>query len=189
MPIAIAKIEELAPDQASLGAASKLKKQNLWSGLACEQAGLFWGECRGSGASPYRIICSEADFGYKCTCPSRKFPCKHALALMLMRAEGVVSFRTEAPPAWVGDWLSRRRPGATPPRKATADLERNVAPAPVVAPVAEDPKAAARAAAQRERNKAEREASIRAGLDELDSWIADAVQGGLASFAPLANQH
>jgi hypothetical protein len=46
MPVAIAKIEQLAPDQASLGAASKLKKQNPWSGLACEPARLFWGSAR-----------------------------------------------------------------------------------------------------------------------------------------------
>ena len=189
MPIDIRKIEELAPDQASLAAAAKLKKLEIWPLLACDTAGLIWGECQGSGASPYRVICSEADFGYKCTCPSRKFPCKHTLALMLMRADGVVSFKTDAPPAWVGDWLARRRPGATPPRKASADLEGSVAQVPVVAPVTEDPKAAVRAAAQRERNRAEREASIRAGLDELDTWIADALQGGLASFAPLATEH
>jgi hypothetical protein len=103
----------LAPDQASLGAAAKLKKAALWSLLACE-ASLIWGECQGSGSSPYRIICSEADFGFKCTCPSRKIPCKHVLALMWMRADGALPFKTEPPPAWVGDWLARRRPGAAP---------------------------------------------------------------------------
>ncbi|WP_366519527.1 SWIM zinc finger family protein [uncultured Erythrobacter sp.] len=29
---------------------------------------------------------SELDAGYNCTCPSRKFLCKHALALMYIRA-------------------------------------------------------------------------------------------------------
>lgn len=190
MSIEIKKIEELAPDQGSLAAAAKLKKPAVWPRLACDAAGLIWGECQGSGASPYRVVCSEADFGYKCTCPSRKFPCKHTLALMWMRADGAVPFKTEAPPAWVGDWLARRRPGVTAPKKAAADGDRDtsIAKAAATALVTEDPKAAARAAAQRERNKAEREASIRAGLDELDTWIADALQGGLASFAALANQ-
>lgn len=191
MPIEIRKIEELAPDQASLSAAAKLRKAEIWPLLACDASGLIWGECQGSGASPYRVICSEADFGYKCTCPSRKFPCKHTLALMLMRADGSVTFKTEAPPAWVGDWLARRRPGATTQRKAPAgtDREASLAAAAVAGPAGEDPKAAARAAAQRERNKAEREASIRSGLDELDTWIADALQSGLAAFAPLVSQH
>jgi SWIM zinc finger len=108
MPIEITKIEELAPDQGSLAAAAKLKKPEVWPLLACDAAGLIWGECQGSGASPYRVICSEADFGYKCTCPSRKFPCKHTLALMWMRADGALPFKTEALPAWVTDWLARR---------------------------------------------------------------------------------
>jgi hypothetical protein len=86
MPIDLAKIEELAPDQASLSAAAKLKKSGAWSLRGCDDAGLIWGECQGSGAAPYRVMCSEADYGYKCTCPSRKFPCKHTLALMWSRA-------------------------------------------------------------------------------------------------------
>jgi hypothetical protein len=186
MPIAIAKIEELAPDQASLGAASKLKKQNLWSGLACEPAGLFWGECQGSGASPYRVICSEADFGYKCTCPSRKFPCKHTLALMWMRADGAPAFAPAAPPPWVEDWVARRRPGAGPAKDARSGEAPSVrlAGAETAEPVADDPKAEARAAAQRERTRAEREAAIANGLDQLDTWIADALQHGLAAFLP-----
>src|SRR3954465_531287 len=121
MPIEISKIEELAPDQASLSSAAKLKKAGAWSLLAGNDAGLIWGECQGSGASPYRVVCSEADLGYKCTCPSRKFPCKHTLALMWMRAEGKLAFKREAAPAWVGDWLARRRPGSGRPGKERTD--------------------------------------------------------------------
>ena len=77
--ISLEKIEALAPDQASLVAARKLVKASGWSGLSSDSAGLIWGECQGSGSSPYRVIVSEADAGYKCTCPSRKFPCKHSL--------------------------------------------------------------------------------------------------------------
>ncbi len=182
MPIAIAKIEELAPDQASLGAASKLKKQNLWSGLACEPAGLFWGECQGSGASPYRVICSEADFGYKCTCPSRKFPCKHVLALMWMRADGAAAFASASPPPWVEDWVMRRRPGAGVSKDARNGEAPSVRLAETAEPAADDPKAEARAAAQRERTRAERETAIAGGLDQLDTWIQDALQHGLAAF-------
>jgi hypothetical protein len=89
--ISLEKIEAIAPDQASLVAARKLVKPSGWSGLSCDNAGLVWGECQGSGSSPYRVVISEIDAGYKCTCPSRKFPCKHNLALMWMRAEGKMS--------------------------------------------------------------------------------------------------
>ena len=188
MPIDLAKIEELAPDQASLSAAAKLKKSGAWSLRGCDDAGLIWGECQGSGAAPYRVICSEADYGYKCTCPSRKFPCKHSLALMWSRAESAASFMTGPAPDWVRDWLARRRPGASAPKQAASADKPKASAADVTTaePAREDPKAAARAAAQRERNRAEREASILAGLDELDTWISDALQGGLASFMPSA---
>lgn len=188
MPIAVSKIEELAPDQAALAAAAKLKKSGSWSLIGADAGGTIWGECQGSGASPYRVVCSETDYGTKCTCPSRKFPCKHALALMWMRAEGA-RFEPGATPDWVGDWLARRRKGATAPRQAQSDkASASAAQAETAAPAVEDPKAAARAAAQRERNRTEREASIRAGLDELDVWIADALQAGLASFMPAAGE-
>ena len=190
MPVDLAKIEQLAPDQTSLAAAAKLKRSDSWPLLACDGAGLIWGECQGSGASPYRVICSEADFGYKCTCPSRKFPCKHTLALFWIRADGALPFRTESAPAWVGDWLARRRPPAAAANKAAPDTAARVsaAQAAAVAPSLEDAKAAARGAAQHERNKADREASVRAGLDELDLWIADTLRSGLAAFAPSASQ-
>lgn len=75
MSLTLQRIEGLAPDQASLAAARKLLTPSSWPTLA-EGEGLIWGECQGSGATPYRVVVSEADAGYKCTCPSRKFPCK-----------------------------------------------------------------------------------------------------------------
>src|SRR6478736_9848553 len=50
---------------------------------------LIFGHCQGSGKEPY--LCS-ADFAvptspvYRCTCPSRQFPCKHSLGLLLAYA-------------------------------------------------------------------------------------------------------
>src|ERR1700730_14206075 len=109
MGLSLAKIQALAPAQAALEAARRLLKPATWPTLACNDAGLVWGEAQGSGATPYRVVISEADAGYKCTCPSRKFPCKHSLALMWMRAEGKLAFATGTPPHWVNDSLSRRR--------------------------------------------------------------------------------
>jgi uncharacterized Zn finger protein len=78
-------IEALAPDQSSLSAASKLTKRSVWVRLE-QQGTLLWGECQGSGANPYRVVVDASDQGYKCTCPSRKFPCQHSLALMWISA-------------------------------------------------------------------------------------------------------
>ncbi|HTN75588.1 MAG TPA: SWIM zinc finger family protein [Pirellulaceae bacterium] len=51
---------------------------------------LLFGECQGSGASPYQCSC---DFlrpespTHRCSCPSRQFPCKHCLGLMYAYAQ------------------------------------------------------------------------------------------------------
>ncbi len=189
MTLSREKIEALAPDQGAVEAARKLLKPGNWPKLAVDSAGLVWGECQGSGATPYRVVISEVDAGYKCTCPSRKFPCKHSLALMWLRAEGKVAFASADAPEWVKEWQSRRRgPGkasAAPDRGADKKAVSLAASAGTSAETATemlDPKAEARAAAARERNRLEREASIRTGLDELDLWLEDQVQNGTAAF-------
>ncbi|HEY6257025.1 MAG TPA: SWIM zinc finger family protein [Xanthobacteraceae bacterium] len=194
----LAKIEALAPDQAALVAARKLLKPAAWPTLACDGAGLIWGEAQGSGATPYRVVVAEADAGYKCTCPSRKFPCKHSLALMWMRAEGKVAFAPGSPPQWVNDWRSRRRgPSQGAAAKDAAPkgsvAKGSIAKGSIAAAisggeeaVASNPKAEARAAAQRERNRQDREAAILAGLDELDLWLSDQLDRGIAAFVANA---
>ncbi|TIT72654.1 MAG: SWIM zinc finger family protein, partial [Mesorhizobium sp.] len=111
MQLDLKTIEALAPDQASLGAAAKLTKRSNWPRLETnDQLGLIWGECQGSGSNPYRVMFDTGDHGYKCTCPSRKFPCKHILALAWICATAPTSFaRVDQTPDWVNDWLGRRR--------------------------------------------------------------------------------
>jgi len=192
MSLTLERIEALAPDQASLGAARKLLKPSSWPTLA-EGEGLVWGECQGSGATPYRVVVSEADAGYKCTCPSRKFPCKHALALMWMRADRSFAFATATVPDWVKDWLSRRRGKSTPAAKTEDETGPKPRPSIRLTEIPEaradaDRKAEQRAAAARERNRLERETAVLAGLDDLDTWLADQVQQGMANFVAQAAQ-
>ena len=192
MSLTLERIEALAPDQASLAAARKLLKPSSWPTLA-QGEGLVWGECQGSGATPYRVVVNEGDAGYKCTCPSRKFPCKHALALMWMRADKSAAFVPAAVPDWVKDWLSRRR-GATTATSDTEDKgQPKSRPSIGLTEIPEpgtnaDPKAEQRAAAARERNRLEREAAVLAGLDDLDTWLADQIRRGMANFVAQTAQ-
>ncbi len=186
MALSLQKIEQLAPDQSSLAAAKKLLKPLQWPTLEDNGEGLIWGECQGSGATPYRIAVTEADAGYKCTCPSRKFPCKHSLALMWMRADKLAPFAPGTPPQWVNDWLGRRRgptPGAAAPKAAEAAAERPSIAAVVEeeAPVA-DAETEARAEAQRARNRSQRESLIAGGVAAMEQWITDQLERGLAGF-------
>jgi len=186
MSLTFERIEALAPDQASLAAARKLLKPSSWPTLA-EGEGLAWGECQGSGATPYRVVINEAAAGYKCTCPSRKFPCKHALALMWMRADRPAAFASASVPDWVKDWLSRRRGTSNSASKTDDEAKPQTRPSIRLTEIPEagadtDPKAEQRAAAARERNRLEREAAVLAGLEDLDTWLSDQVQQGMANF-------
>jgi len=190
MALSLENVEALAPDQASLDAARKLLKSANWPAVASNGSGLIWGECQGSGATPYRVVVSEADAGYKCSCPSRKFPCKHSLALMWLRVDGKLSFATAPVPAWASDWVARRRgPAAASASKATDDGPKASLQASAESTEDKpDPKAEARSAAARERNRLEREASVLSGLDDLDVWLSDQVGHGLAGFATRSTQ-
>ncbi|MDR2565805.1 MAG: SWIM zinc finger family protein [Bifidobacteriaceae bacterium] len=104
----VASVEALAPDQASLKAGRGLASASRWPELGHEDF-VIWGECQGSGANPYQTAVDTRDMGYRCSCPSRKFPCKHALALMLIAAGQPEAVPQGATPEWVGQWLARRR--------------------------------------------------------------------------------
>jgi hypothetical protein len=191
------RIAALAPDQSALTASIKLQKPANWPLLGRDGAdALVWGECQGSGATPYRVMADLRDLGNKCTCPSRKFPCKHVLALLWLSVEAPGRFAQSETPPWVADWLTRRRA----PKKAGGQGEE--APvatgrgasfaiaesAPPAAAKPADPKAAERAEAHRTRLREERDASIAGGLDELDRWILDRLEEGLANFSATAQQ-
>jgi hypothetical protein len=104
------EIAALARDQSALTASIKLQKPSSWPVLGRDgDDALVWGECQGSGATPYRVMADLRDLGNKCTCPSRKFPCKHVLALLWLTVEAPSRFVQGETPPWVGDWMAWRR--------------------------------------------------------------------------------
>jgi hypothetical protein len=107
---------------------------------------------------------------------------------MWLRADGKLSFGVAAVPVWVNDWLSRRR-GPTVATPSEGGSKASIEAAGSGDPEAKtDPKAEARAAVARERNRQEREDAILAGFDDLDLWISDQVDRGLAGFAAHSAQ-
>ena len=155
----------LAPDPGSATAGRKLAAPGPWAqtGTAADPAAV-WGLCAGSGKTPYATVVDLTGPAYRCSCPSRKFPCKHALGLLLLWSAGSVP--AGEVPDWAGSWLASRAERAAAPA-APASAPTGDAPA--------DPAAAARRAAQR----AERMAG---GIAELDTWLTDQVRGGLAGL-------
>ena len=95
----------LAPDPASAKAGQGLASARKWASLGSGE-GLIWGECQGSGASPYQTKCDLSGPAFSCSCPSRKFPCKHGLGLMLIWASAATALRRGCA-AGVGRLLER----------------------------------------------------------------------------------
>ncbi len=184
MALSRSEIEAMAPDQSALKAAAALLKPAKWSsrGMA---GGLVWGECQGTGANPYRVAADTVDIGSKCTCPSRKFPCKHAIALMWLHADEPGGFPPSEPPDWVGEWMGRRRKssGAAVPAAGATTAPKNLDAA-VAEPAAAELDVAAlekrRVAA--ERRAADVRRQVVAGLDDLELWISDQLRTGLGGF-------
>jgi hypothetical protein len=70
---------------------------------------LLFGDCKGSGAENYRPSADFADPSkpvFRCTCPSRQFPCKHSLALLYAHAQGA-KFVEKDVPAEIADKRSK----------------------------------------------------------------------------------
>ncbi|MEU4893566.1 SWIM zinc finger family protein [Streptomyces sp. NPDC044780] len=178
----------LAPDAASRTAGGKLATAGSWSGAGARGQAV-WGLCSGSGSKPYQTVVDLNGPGYRCSCPSRKFPCKHALGLLLLWAsgEGGVPGGGE-PPEWAEQWLGGRRERAG--RAAAAAREAGPGSGGTGDGVgrrgtddgagsgrsggAADPEAA--------RHRAERRAQrIAAGATELERRLADLLRAGLAA--------
>ena len=79
------RVLALAPDAPSQRTALSLASGRAWPVTgAAAGADAVWGECRGSAAAPYRTVVDLSGPAYRCSCPSRKIPCKHVLALLLL---------------------------------------------------------------------------------------------------------
>ncbi|MEU3658462.1 SWIM zinc finger family protein [Streptomyces sp. NPDC032940] len=159
----------LAPDAASRKAGSKLGAAGPWSETGSSGEGTMWGLCKGSGSKPYRTVVDVADVSgpaYRCSCPSRKFPCKHALGLLLLWAGDDSAVPRSDAPDWAEEWIAGRRERAG--KKGTDDSSDAAS-----AGGTGDPEAARRRAERR----AER---ITAGATELEQRLADLLRDGLA---------
>jgi SWIM zinc finger len=148
----------LAPDPASAKAGQGLAAARQWETLGRDEHAL-WGEIKGSGANPYQTRIDLREPAFKCSCPSRKFPCKHGIGLLLAFTKEAAAFKRADPPAWVSDWLGGRE------QRAEKKAEKS---ATATVPDAE---------AQRGRAE-QRESRVTDGLDQLLVWLADFVRAG-----------
>ncbi len=84
--VTIEEVQALAPDARAFADAKKLSKVSSWRRLG-RDGDAIWGVALGSKGDAYAVFAKSAA-GAQCSCPSRKKPCKHALALLLLAANG-----------------------------------------------------------------------------------------------------
>src|SRR3954468_8235398 len=89
----------LAPDASSAKSGKDLSTPRKWLTLGVNDT-CAWGSIQGSGKNPYQTSIDFTGPAFKCTCPSRKFPCKHGLGLFLILAQQPGAVTEKEPPQW-----------------------------------------------------------------------------------------
>ncbi len=166
----------LAPDQATAQAGIELANSGRFARMG-GRTNALWGECRGSGKKPYQIKIDLGEPAYGCSCPSRKFPCKHALGLLMIWSRDPGAIVAEEPPKWVSSWLKAqaKRAGETASPGKNSHNPEAIGGASAASVSVVD-------SAAKKKREAARTASVIAGLDELDVWLTDLVKRGLGTL-------
>ncbi len=165
-----AQILQLAPDAPTANKGRTLASVGKWLTLRSDGHAL-WGECKGSGKLPYFVQMDTINPAFKCSCPARKYPCKHSVALALLYVRGGEGFMIEEAPESVKTWVESRIKKI---EKQEAKLEEQL-----VQEVAEKVMVAEE---RKTKTLDSRIENIQAGLPELETWLLDTVREGIASI-------
>ncbi|HHM21239.1 MAG TPA: SWIM zinc finger family protein, partial [Bacteroidetes bacterium] len=162
------KINAYAPDAATARRAAGIAHARIWHTLEGNGRAI-WGTY-GYAPDPFRVAVDFEGPAFKCTCPVRRKPCKHSIALLLIFAKNNDAFRVVTdPPQWAGSWLHKRDQQAVKRTNITREVKRTP----------EEEKALA------EKRRAARDKRIEkmaAGLELFEQWLLDLFRQGLASL-------
>lgn len=153
------QVLDAAPDAASITAARKLAHPGPWSQTGSTET-LLWGKCAGSGKNPYQVSIDLTRPAYRCSCPSRKFPCKHALALLLLWSGGGNIEAASEAADFAAEWQAQAS-ATKAARQARADK-----------PVDAEAQA---------KRLAKRLELMDAGIEDFSLWLQDLMRTGLAA--------
>lgn len=156
------QVETISPNPAAYKAGKALAVASKWVTLAKTDR-VIWGEIQGSSKTPYQVQIDIVTMGYKCNCPSRQFPCKHNIGLMLLYASNPNEFKIEnEEPEWVKSWIDKRQAKANKPEleEITEEKQEKLDKA-------------------REKTQTDRFQSVQVGIDELELWLKDLIRIGI----------
>lgn len=159
-------VSALSPDSGSLKNGRALAVASKWQMLG-QADGILWGEIKGSGSTPYQTCIEQATPSFKCSCPSRKFPCKHGLGLALIFTTQPDALKQTEYPAWVAEWVNKRQQRVEKQTQKASD-----------APV--DEATLKKREQAQEKRQAARNDKVSTGVSELQTWLYDQVRQGLS---------
>lgn len=156
MEITSEKIRLIAPDEGTLERAKGLALSYLWKELKGNES-ILWGKYESTESHIYEPKVYVPELNYHCTCPSRKAPCKHVLALLLLKIKesAAIINTAEETPQSIRLWLKSLEEAK---EKSAANQE-----------IAD-------------KNRAKRLEQMAAGVEELEIWLSDMIQQGLAAL-------
>lgn len=169
-------ITSIAPNAAAAANGKKLSNGGSFIKLwRSEDDTFYMGECKGSGKNPYT---TSADFVaedhpvYRCSCPSRQFPCKHCLGLLYEIMSGKNFEICDIPE----DILKKRDKLAakSAPPKAPEEMTPEEA-----AKAAKKKASAAKSASKAKAKKLEKQLE---GLDLVEKAVKELMSAGLGTM-------
>ncbi len=188
-----------APNPAAAQNGRRLAEQGHLSDLGVDrEQAVIWGNAAGSGKTPY--ACS-ADFQnpvqpvFRCSCPSRQFPCKHCLALLFAYVSGVSFVTGEVP----GDLALKRekakqrqerKPAGVAGGEDAAEGGEEKDQAGQAKPAVSKSKTASSSQTHKAKGNSGRAAQLkkiasqRAGLAKANDLLLAMVQAGLSTLDP-----
>jgi hypothetical protein len=161
------KIAALSPNDSTERRGKALANSSKWNYLATNYEAI-WGECKGSGAQPYLVQINLNGPKFKCNCPVRRPPCKHVLGIFFLFAKSSATFKYQATPDWVSNWLSKQVEVADVIEKKGASLIKTEAEL-------------EKARAAKEKRWQQRLQLMASGIAELDLWLSDIIRQGIAN--------
>lgn len=166
------EVMALAPNANAVSNARKISSGGGFTARRRSADDTFYmGECKGSGKNPYVVSVDYVDEEhpvFRCSCPSRQFPCKHSLALLLEMAAGK-EFQVAEIPAEI---LDKRQKKEAREAKKTSGGEKKAA--------SEKSVKASRAAKTRKIKKQLE------GLELLRKLTGGLMENGLASMGSVS---
>lgn len=155
------QILQLAPDIDSAKGGKEYALPSKWTAFHIN-GHAAWGECMGSGDKPYKTGVDLSGIVFTCSCPSKKFPCKHGIGLLLMHTLLPDKFIPAEEPEWLQTWFHKH---AGKEDKKPSKSSKPGKPSP------------------EEKRLQERDNNVADGIGMLKIWIRDIIRGGLASIA------